>query len=334
MKCLCCGKEIKDGAAAEERNTGWHLACIRKFFGTKSIPEMDISADRLRQIALESAGRGYTVTGVQKKMSLHLAKDTGRPRLTLVNYPSGFILKPQTETWPALPEAEFLVMQMAKQTGIAVVPFALLHDVRSAFGAAYITRRIDRILPADGVQDVKKLAMEDFCQLEQRLTENKYKGSYERCAKVISRYSIRPGMDLSELFMRIVFSFAAGNSDMHLKNFSMIETFPGSGKYVLSPAYDLLPVSIILPDDEETALTLNGKKHNIRRKDFLVFAGAAGIRENAAVKMLGKIISMKDIYMEMCRESYLPDDMKERLIVLIGERISILAGRQNREEAQ
>lgn len=63
------------------------------------------------------------------------------------------------------------------------------------------------------------LAMEDFCQLEERLTQDKYKGSYERCAKLINKYSERRGFDLSEMFLRLIFSFVTGNSDMHLKNF-------------------------------------------------------------------------------------------------------------------
>ena len=123
------------------------------------------------------------------------------------------------------------------------------------------------------------LAMEDFCQLDLRLTQDKYKGSYERCAKIIERYSSRKGLDITELYLRIVFSFLVGNSDMHLKNFSLIETEEGSGKYVLSPAYDLLPVNVIMPEDKEQfALAMNGKKTHIRRKDFLVFAEKCGMR--------------------------------------------------------
>ena len=91
----------------------------------------------------------------------------------------------------------------------------------------------------------------------------KYKGSYERCAKIIDRYSVRKGLDLTELYLRLVFSFIVGNSDMHLKNFSLIETEEGSGKYLLSPAYDLLPVNVIMPEDKEQfALAMNGKKRN------------------------------------------------------------------------
>lgn len=69
---------------------------------------------------------------------------------------------------------------------------------------------------------------------------------------------------------------------MHLKNFSLIETEPGSAVYVLSPAYDLLPVNIIMPEDsEEFALTMRGKKVSLRRKDFLVFAENADISPKA-----------------------------------------------------
>lgn len=322
MTCLCCGKPIPETASESEREGRWHTACVRKFFGSTALPELDLSDDTLTQLAIESTNRGFTVPGVQKKMSLHLTRYGEKPRLTLVNYPTGYILKPQTELYPALPEAEYLVMQMAERTGIATVPFAMLGLEGSL---AYITRRIDRTLPRKRKEDIQLLAMEDFCQLEQRLTEDKYRGSYERCAKVISQYSCRPGLDLSELFLRIVFSFAIGNSDMHLKNFSLIETTPGSQEYVLSEAYDMLPVNVIVPEDEEQlALTLNGKKRSLRRNDFLKFADAAGITREAAVKMIQKVISLEPVYLQMCAESALPSQLKERLMLLIPLRLQSL----------
>ena len=325
MRCLCCGKEISEEAAERERGVQWHVSCVRRFFGTDSLPELDISEETLTRIAVESTNKGLTVPGVQKKMSLHLTADGGKPRLTLVNYPTGFILKPQTELYEALPEAEYLVMQMAKETGIATVPCALIRMTGNDAVTAYITKRIDRVLPTKKDPSLKLLAMEDFCQLERRLTENKYQGSYERCAKVISRYSHRPGLDLSELFLRVVFSFATGNSDMHLKNFSLIETSAGSQVYQLSEAYDLLPVNVIIPeDDEQLALTVNGKKHNIRRNDFLKFADSSWISCEAAIKMIQKILSMKERYLRLCEESWLPESMKERFCALIEERLRAL----------
>lgn len=325
MKCLCCGKDFDERATQEEIAMEWHRSCLKKFFGTKNMPDVDISASVLEQLAIESTSKGYTVPGVQKKLSLHLSvEDRNRPRLTLVNYPTGYILKPQTEEYRALPEAEYLVMSMARATKIKTVPFALVRVPSSDNQFAYITKRIDRVKKAKKVQ---MLAMEDFCQLENRLTFDKYKGSYERCAKVVLNYSQSAGLDVADLFLRIVFSFAIGNSDMHLKNFSLIETAEGSEVYQLSDAYDMLPVNVIMPQDkEQLALTLNGKKQNIRRKDFLIFADTCGLNRKSAEKMMEKIVALKDTYIDMCRESYLPDDMKESFEALICERIAVLHG--------
>lgn len=329
MKCLCCGKEFTEKATAAEREQGWHRACVRRFFGVDTLPELSVSEELLERLAKESTGRGYTVPGVQKKMSLHLAAGGKEPpRLTLVNYPTGYILKPQTGEYPCLPEAEYMVMQMAQATGIRTVPFALLRT--GSGGAAYITRRIDRILPHGRTKQTERLAMEDFCQLDGRLTEDKYRGSYERCARIAARYSCRKGLDLSELFLRLVFCFAVGNSDMHLKNFSLIETAPESGEYTLSAAYDLLPVNVVNPaDTEQMALTLNGKKQNLHRRDFLKLADAMELPRDAALKLIAKVVSMEEKYLTLCGESYLPPELRERFAALLRERMAALRGEEN-----
>ena len=313
-RCLCCGKPLRT-----QNDCEWHASCVKAFFGTSKLPDIDISKELLHQLVIDSTNKGYTIPGVQKKMSLHLTQDGETPRLTLVNYPTGYILKPQTEKYAALPEMEYLIMQMAEASGIKTVPYALVRMPSQENALAYITKRIDRI-------DGKMYAMEDFCQLEERLTEDKYRGSYERCGKIVSKYSFQSGFDMTELFLRIVFSFAAGNSDMHLKNFSLIETEEGSGVYVLSSAYDMLSTNVVIPSDkEELALTINGKKQNIRRKDFIVFATAIGMSERSAEKMIEKIVKLKDKYISMCRDSYMSEQMKSNLENLIEQRIAVLS---------
>lgn len=314
MNCLCCGKPLR----SENAQSGWHKSCIKKFFGTTELPEIAIDEKTLELLATESTNKGYTVPGVQKKLSLHLFSEESKPRLTLVNYPTGYILKPQVAEFEALPEAEHLVMCMADTVGISTVPHALIMGNGSL---AYITKRVDRVFKKNNMQ---MLAMEDFCQLDLRLTQDKYKGSYERCAKIIDRYSSRSGLDMTELYLRLLFSFVVGNSDMHLKNFSLIETAEGSGQYLLSPAYDLLPVNVIMPEDKEQfALAMNGKKMNIRRKDFLVFADECGIPRSSADRMIEKIVSQKEKYISVCNSSLMPDHLKERFVALIKERISV-----------
>ena len=315
MNCLCCGKPIKDN----NESSGWHKTCIKKFFTTAVIPEIEITDSVMEELAKESTNKGYTIPGVQKKLSLHLSKEV-YPRLTVVNYPTGYILKPQVKEFRALPEAEHIVMSMADKAKIRTVPHAL---VKSKDSYAYITKRIDRVFSKDS--NVKLIAMEDFCQLDLRLTQDKYKGSCERCGNIIKKYSSRSGLDMSELFYRLVFSFIVGNSDMHLKNFSLIESESGSGEYHLSPAYDLLPVNVIMPEDkEEFALPINGKKRNIHRKDFLIFAAGCGIAKLAAEKMIGQLVSMEPVFIEMCRNSLMPQDMKEAFIELVDKRVSAL----------
>ncbi|MBO2526973.1 MAG: type II toxin-antitoxin system HipA family toxin [Clostridiales bacterium] len=312
--CLCCGKPLRSEASEK---FGWHASCVKKFFGTSAFPDIDVSKEVLEQLALDSTNKGFTVPGVQKKLSLHLTEGE-KPRLTLVNYPTGYILKPQTEDYAALPEMEYAVMQMAKATGIFTVPLALVKLSSQENAFAYITKRIDR-------EDGKTLAMEDFCQLDGRLTEDKYRGSYERCGKIVNEYSCRARLDLSELFLRIVFSFAVGNSDMHLKNFSLIETEEGSAEYRLSAAYDMLSTNVVIPaDKEQMALTIKGKKQNIRRKDFLVLAGTIGLDEKIAEKLIEKIVKLERRYLDICAASYMPDEMKEELCKLIQARLAIL----------
>ncbi len=278
----------------------------------KNNPDISIDNDHLKELARRSLNAGYAVTDVQKKLSLHLEKGRGSSRLTLVGYPAGYILKPPSEEYPELPEYEDTVMRLADAAGIPAVPHAV---VRLQSGeAAYITRRIDR-------EESQKRAMEDFCQLSGRLTEDKYKGSAEQCGKLISRYSSRPGLDLTFFYQLLLFSFLTGNSDMHLKNFSLINSPSG---WVLSPAYDLLPSQLILPEDrEESALTIHGKKSGLRRSYFHTLGKTLGIAEKVIHTLTESLLEKTELHtQDILDSSLLSEGAKTRLEILLKERIS------------
>lgn len=314
-RCLCCNKEIRNPSDSELK-TGWHDKCVKRFFGTTFFPELDCSEKELEKLANMTVNKGLTVPGVQKKLSLHLDKEDRVAKLTIVDHPTGYILKPQSAEYAALPEAEYLAMNLADIAGIKTVPFAL---IRMNGGYSYITRRVDRM-------GDKMFAMEDFCQLSGRLTSDKYRSSYENCGRVIKEYSRNTGIDLTELFHRLLFCYIIGNSDMHLKNFSLIEDAPGSRLFGLSPAYDMLPVNVIMPaDKEEMALSLNGKKRNIRKKDFATLADNLGILDKAANRMRERIILYKDDFISEVNNSYIPEEMKIGFVDLIGDRVNILS---------
>ena len=64
-KCLYCYRPLNPG------EMGFHPACAKKFFGTKELPAIDVSKELIQTLAIESTTKGYTVPGVQKKLSLH-----------------------------------------------------------------------------------------------------------------------------------------------------------------------------------------------------------------------------------------------------------------------
>ena len=257
-----------------------------------------------------------TLTGVQAKLSLDI-NPGGRnepSRFTIVGLWGRFILKPQTEVYRSLPELEDLTMHMAEAAKIAVVPHSL---IRFADGElCYITRRIDR--EADG----RKIAMEDMCQLSERLTEYKYKGSYEQVAKLIKKYSAMPQLDLVNFWEVVIFSWITGNADMHLKNFSLYNTSLG---HCLTPAYDLLSTAIVMPEDkEELALTLNGKKSRIVRRDFEKAILGSGISEKVVENIAKKFRKALIKWLDLIDQSFLPDDFKKQYKRLVIKHMVLL----------
>ena len=313
MRCLCCNKEMTN-PSEYEGNVSWHVKCMKRFFGTSKLPEIDVSKRALERLVKQTVNKGLTVPGVQKKLSLHLETVDKTARLTIADYPTGYILKPQSEDYSRLPEADFLSMKMAEIAGIKTVPNALL-GFRGKY--VYVTKRIDR-------DRDQTYAMEDFCQLSGRITADKYHSSYENCGKVIKKYSQNIGLDVTEFYYRLLFCFCTGNSDMHLKNFSLIEDRPGSRRFSLSAAYDMLPVNVIMPaDKEQMALTLNGKKRNLKRKDFLILAESLGIQEKVATGLIKQILKHREPFLKEVEASYVSNEMKKLLTVMIQKRMEI-----------
>lgn len=205
-------------------------------------------------------------------------------------------------------------MHLAEAAKISVVPHSL---IRFSDGElCYITRRIDRL------SDGHKVAMEDMCQLSERLTEYKYKGSYEQIAKLIRRYSFTPQLDVINFWEVVVFCWITGNADMHLKNFSLYNLING---YTLTPAYDMLSTALVIPEDtEELALTLNGKKNRLRKMDFYKAITASGVEEKVIENLARRFSRALPKWFGLIDQSFLPDDMKRQYKKLILRRVVML----------
>lgn len=311
-RCLYCYKPLSD----EELD--FHANCSKKIFGQPIPPELQFSEDKIAELASEVVKQQMTVTGVQPKLSLHLAEGAEKnspKRFTIVGFLGTYILKPPTLHYPQLPEVEDLTMHLAESAKIKVVPHSLIR--LQSGNLCYITKRIDRYKNG-------KLHMEDMCQLTEKLTEDKYHGSYEQIAKAILKYSINPGLDVVNFFEQLLFSFLIGNADMHLKNFSLIRD-TGAG-YILSPAYDMVATAIVNPvDDEDLALNLNGKKKKIKQSDFMAAFDTLHLDKKQQENIFNKMVKAKPGWMELIYVSFLTDDYKNRYKELVNNRFTRLS---------
>ena len=305
-KCLYCYKELADG------EVDFHKGCCKKFFGIPEAPELPYSLDELDTLAAQVIQSQTTLTGVQAKLSLHLDRHEGSKRLTIVGLWGDYIFKPQTQSYKTLPENEDLTMHLAEIAKIKVVPHTLIRLKDGTLG--YLTKRVDR--SADG----EKIPMEDMCQLTERQTEYKYKSSYEQIAKVIAKYSYVPLLDLTDFYEQVFFSWLVANNDMHLKNFSL---YAPKGKWGLTPAYDLLNVTLVNPkDDEELALTLNARKKRIKKADFVKAIETSGIAPKVFENMVSKYHKLLPKFNEVIDMSFLDDEDKEMYKQSIASRLA------------
>ena len=306
--CLYCYKELGEG------QKDFHPQCAKKFFGLREAPLLDYRHDELDSLAEQVIRAQTSLTGVQPKLSLNLSRHEGCSRLTIVGLWGDYILKPQTEDYPQLPENEDLSTHLAEAAKIIVVPHSLIRLADGQLG--YITRRIDR------TRNGEKIDMEDMCQLTLHPTEYKYKGSHEQIAKVIRQYCDMPKLDLTNYMQLLLFCFVIGNNDMHLKNFSLYR--PGKN-YQLTPAYDLLNVAIVNPNDqEELALPLSSRKSRLKLDDFLRAGTTMGLENNVVVRLVENMHRALPKWRSLISDSFLSDEMKERYEQLIISRMNRL----------
>ncbi len=311
-RCLYCYKVLK------EDQTDFHPSCSKKIFGTSTVPKLHYTKDNISALAEQVIQSQTTLTGVQPKLSLDLVDSENRnepKRFTIVGLWGRYILKPQTEMYPNLPELEDLTMHLAEIAKINTVPHSL---IRFADGdLCYITRRIDRD------EQGNKFHMEDMCQLAGRLTEYKYKGSYEQIAKLILKHSNVAMLDLVNFWEQVYFCWLTGNSDMHLKNFSLYST--QKGIYSLTPAYDMLSTKLVMPEDtEELALTLNGKKRKLKRSDFETAFANSGLNKKVGENILSKFNKVVPLWFKFIDKSFLNEDMNKQYKEYIQNKLNLI----------
>lgn len=307
-RCLYCYQELA------ENGQEFHQQCSRKIFGRPAPPLLEYTSNQMLELAEKVVQSQSTVPGVQAKLSLGLQQVPGQnqpSRMTITGLWGNYILKPPTGHYSHLPEIEDLTMHLAEIAGIKTVPHTLIRLKSGEL--SYLTKRIDR-------DEKKKFHMEDMCQITERLTEAKYRGSYEQIGKALVQHSTNPGLDIIDFFEQVIFCFLTGNNDMHLKNFSLFK-HPVRG-YSLSPAYDLVAAELVVEgDEEELALTLNGKKRKINRQDFEKAMGRFELGPRVLDNIFVRFTKALPKWHQFINISFLPERTRQAYHTLLDKKV-------------
>lgn len=288
----------------------YHEQCSIKIFGTKKAPILSYSLSQMNDLAKDIIDRSIAVPGVQPKLSLSILTDAinkqQNARLTVVGALGGnYILKPPSQIYPEMPQNEHLTMRLAEAFGIKTVSSSLI--LMQSGELAYITKRIDR------TEKGEKIHMLDMYQILEAV--DKYKSSIERVGKAIGKYSSNTLMDQLAFFELCLFCFVTGNNDMHLKNFSMINL---KGQWLLAPAYDLLNVNLANPDDnEELALTLEGKKKKITREHFERLGKSLELNEKQIENVFNRFKKNSNLADSWIKKSFLTKESQLKYIAIL-----------------
>ena len=286
-KCLYCYKEVDKG-------NDFHDKCSKQFFGTTSPPKIDYTYSQMSELAKKVVERSVSVPGVQSKLLMSVIKEKTISRLTVVGALGGnYIFKPPSDEFNSMPENEHLTMRLAELFGIKTVSSSLI-KLKSG-ELSYITKRIDR------TDKGEKIHMIDMFQILEAY--DKYKSSMEKVGKALGKYSSNTLLDKVSLFELAIFCFLIGNNDMHLKNFSMINTIDG---WVIAPFYDLLNVNIVLREDkEESALSIDGRKRKLTKDNFNSFGENLGLNERQIKGVFYSFKKRRERGIELIKKSFL-----------------------------
>lgn len=274
--------------------------------------DLPYTATELRQEAVNRAKK-LSIQGVQPKLSATVSV-VGQ-EFKIVDQFGTYIIKPQNDLFPELPENEDLTMRMAKVFGLDVPFHGMLYAKDGSL--SYFIKRFDRYGKG------KKYATEDFAQLTGNTRDTKYRFTMEKLVPVIDEFCSFPAIEKADFFKRIIFCYVTGNEDMHLKNFSLITK---NGKTTLTPTYDLLNSSIAIKNpEEEIALLLKGKKSNLKASDFIDYYAKERLQlsEKIIAVILEQMEKATPKWKALIEVSFLSDAMKEKYFNVLESRLKM-----------
>ena len=224
---------------------------------------------------------GTSAGGARAKALIAFNPETGEVRSGQVDAPKGFahwiikfdgVADSQFGTSDGYGRVEMAYHLMAEAAEIEMTECRLLEEEgRSHF----MTRRFDRD------PDHGKIHMQSFCAMQHYDFTDIASFSYEQLFETMRMLGL-PYPEAEQLFRRMVFNVLARNCDDHSKNSAFL--MDHSGRWRLSPAFDVChsfrPGSIWV---SQQSLSVNGKRKDITRNDFLSLAKSMNIRRAGSI---------------------------------------------------
>lgn len=255
-----------------------------------------------------------SIQGVQPKLSAKLKVTESVFEVT--DRGGEYILKPQNNLYPQLPENEDLTMHLAEEIDLEIPLHGLIYSKDQKL--TYFIKRFDRYGKG------KKYSVEDFAQLSGKSRDTKYNYSMEKVAGIIESYCTFPAIEKIKLFKLTIFNFLTGNEDQHLKNFSLITK---DNKVTFTPFYDLINTTLSLANPaEEIALPLKGKKSKLNKNILVEYWGKErlGLNKQIIDQTLSSINEKFEKWIDLINKSFLSKEMKEKYIALLDERRKVI----------
>lgn len=281
-----------------------------------------ISSEQVRQLAAEGATRSsefviktrLSLTGASGKVGLYYDEENDKWYLPSGTSPSTHIVKQSHIRLDGIVTNEQLSMMTAAKCGIDIPESFIINMGKGTDPEVlFATKRYDRIInerseTISGLRRPFRLHQEDFAQALGIAAADKYEIDGKNYAaamfKVIRNHSGNPMEDQLKLWRRIVFDYVLGNTDVHIKNFSLLYSYD-LGEKRLSPAYDMISTAIYESSTREMSFNIGGKKDidEIGQDDFGALASQLGFGEKVAMNVLEDVLnSFESSILESARE--------------------------------
>jgi len=298
-----------------------------------------VSMEQISELAAEGASKSaeivtrthLSLAGATGKVGLYHDPEQDRWFLPEGTAPSTHIVKQSHVRLDSIVTNEQLALMTAAGCGISTpCSFIINTGKGDEHEVLLATERFDRVISPgsdtiNGIRRPFRLHQEDFAQAMGIPASLKYEngnaGYMREMFEILRKYSADPIADRMRLWDMIVFDYLAGNTDAHIKNFSLLYS-QDLRSIRLAPAYDIVCTAVYEQSTRDMAFSIGGDSSLdvINEDSFRRAAKEAGLGEKMAMRRFEHIRNLFIPAIERAAAEllnagfYRADELKERVL--------------------